>query len=225
MCKSGDKSLVQAETIVGEAEPGTDKGETMVIERGGNPLLSGLKVKDPFSKEGCKYRDGKCIVDSKVDCTATGACYAITCNLCGDVELDPPTNTPNNQPLGTPPPTPSGLQARWAAGRRRSRPVAQYTGQSGRSLHSRGLEHRGDIRRGDKSSPLVKHIMIKHKDGPEPTFTMKTLTHHKTNLQRLISEGLQIEKERKENESAVLNSRAERGHSKLVRLNPTVTWD
>ena len=80
------------------------------------------------------------------------------------------------------------------------------------------------MRRRDKSSPLVKHILTAHQDGPEPTFTMKILTHHKTNLHRLIAEGLQIEKERKENGNAVLNSRAERGHSKLVRLNPTVTW-
>ena len=199
-----------------------DKGETMVVERGGKPLLSGLKKKDPFSKEGCKYDDRKCIVDNKVDCTSTGTCYAITCDMCGEEELGQPTDT---LPFGPHPPSPPGSrQARWAAGRRRSRPIAQYTGQSGRSLHSRGIEHRRDVRRRDKSSPLVKHILTAHKDGPEPTFTMKTLTHHKTNLQRLISEGLQIERERKENEKAVLNSKAEMGHSKLVRLNPTVTW-
>ena len=86
------------------------------------------------------------------------------------------------------------------------------------------MEHIGDVRRGDKTSPLVKHILTSHGNGPTPTFTMKTLSHHKTNLQRLVSEGLQIERERKENEKAVLNSRAERGHSKLVRINPTVTW-
>ena len=177
-----------------------DKGETMVVERGGKSLLSGLKKKDPFSKEGCKYGDRQCIVDRKVDCTSTGTCYAITCDLCGEVELGPPSNTPNNQAHSLPPVPPSPRrQARWVAGRRRAAPVAQYTGQSGRSLHSRGVEHRGDIRRGDRSSPLVKHILTKHQDGPEPTFTMKTLTHHKTNLQRLISEGLQIESERIEN--------------------------
>ena len=81
-----------------------------------------------------------------------------------------------------------------------------------------------DIRRRDKNSPLVKHILNGHMNEPIPTFTMKPLSSHKTNLQRLISEGLQIERERKENQSAVMNSRAERGHSKLVRINPTVTW-
>ena len=59
-----------------------DNGETMVVERGGKPLLSGLKKKDPFSKEGCKYGDRQCLVDNKVDYTSTGTCYAITCDLC-----------------------------------------------------------------------------------------------------------------------------------------------
>ena len=86
------------------------------------------------------------------------------------------------------------------------------------------MEHMGDVRRRDKNSPLVKHILSEHVNGSTPTFTMKTLSQHKTNLQRLIGEGLQIERERKENLSAVLNSRAERGHSKIVRINPTVTW-
>ena len=58
-----------------------DRGKTMVVEIGGKPLLCGLKKKDPFSREGCKYDDKKCIVDDKVDCTAAGTCYAITCDF------------------------------------------------------------------------------------------------------------------------------------------------
>ena len=119
---------------------------------------------------------------------------------------------------------PTVRQARFVAGRRRGKPVAQYTGQTGRSLHSRALEHLGDVRRMNKDSPLVKHILNNHTNDPTPTFTMKLISNHKTNLQRLLTEGLQIERERRENLSAVLNSRAERGHSKLVRINPTVTW-
>ena len=92
------------ETLRGVLAP--DKGETMVIERGGKPLLSGLKKRDPFITKGCKYNDIRCIVDQKVHCTATGTCYAITCDSCGFVEIDTPASTPL-----------VGRQARWAADR------------------------------------------------------------------------------------------------------------
>ena len=197
-----------------------DSGETMVIEKGGKSLLSGFKKKDPFKLEGCRYGNEKCLVDHKTDCTTTGACYTVTCNMCGD--QDTPSSPTGSQP--GPPMLPTGRQARLVAGRSRGKPVAQYTGQTGRSLHSRALEHLGDVRRMNKDSPLVKHILNKHTNGHTPTFTMKLISNHKTNIQRLLIEGLKIGKERRENQSAVLNSRAERGHSKLVRINPTVTW-
>ena len=214
----GTLKKLMSNTLSGVKAP--DNGETMVIEKGGKSLLSGLKKKDPFKSEGCRYENEKCIVDHKTDCSTTGACYAVTCDLCGDE--DPPMNPIGSQ--SSQPMLPPSRQARLVAGRRRGKPIAQYTGQTGRSLHSRALEHLGDVRRRNKNSPLMKHILSEHINDPTPTFTMKILSNHKTNLQRLITEGLQIEKERKENQSSVLNSRAERGHSKIVRINPTVTW-
>ena len=189
----GALKRLMSDTLSGVKAP--DMGETMVIERGGRPLLSGLRKKDPFKVEGCTYQNNNCIVDSKSDCTTTGACYAITCDLCGDE--DPPVNPSDSLPR--PPRPPVSRQARFVGGRRRGRPIAQYTGQSGRSLHARALEHLGDVRRRDKNSPLVKHILSEHVNGPTPTFTMKTLSQHNTNLQMLKVERFQIKRETKEN--------------------------
>ncbi len=32
-----------------------DGGKTLVIERGGKPVLGGLEKKDPFQRDGCRY--------------------------------------------------------------------------------------------------------------------------------------------------------------------------
>ena len=48
-----------------------DNGKTLVIERGGKPVFSGLEKRDPFQTEGCKYRMG-CLVSEGVNCTEVG---------------------------------------------------------------------------------------------------------------------------------------------------------
>ncbi len=49
---------------------------------------------------------------------------------------------------------------------------------------------------------------------------MKLLDGHKTNLSRLVSEGLMISKEEPE---ALMNSKSEWGRGKTIRFTPTVT--
>ena len=115
-------------------------------------------------------------------------------------------------------------QARWVGGRRVSGGGKNrvYIGQSGRSLHCRSLEHQAGLRRGDKHSALHKHIKTEHREGDKPSFVMEVLTKHKTNLSRMITEGISIEKIRSRNPEELLNSKAEWGRSKLIRQSANI---
>jgi hypothetical protein len=61
-------------------------GRTKVVEGGGVPITRGLKLGNPFRKDGCAFKDPNCRVSPKVDCGKMGAVYAVTCDICGDVE-------------------------------------------------------------------------------------------------------------------------------------------
>ena len=121
---------------------------------------------------------------------------------------------------------PAGVrQARWVGGRRVPGGAKNrvYIGQSGRSLHCRSLEHQAGLRRGDKQSPLYKHIQTEHGgEGDKHNFVMEVLTKHKTNLSRMITEGISIEKVRNVNPEELLNSKAEWSRSKLVRQSASI---
>ena len=111
---------------------------------------------------------------------------------------------------------PQNTQARIIAGKRRI-----YVGNTGKSAHSRMREHRVKLRRKDKNSCLHKHMVKEHEEGESPNFKMKTLSSHRTNLQRMIAEGIAIEKIRRQNPENLLNSKAEWGRAKLVRHTAT----
>ena len=119
---------------------------------------------------------------------------------------------------------PAGVrQARWVGGRRVSGGKNRvYIGQSGHSLHSRSVEHEAGVRRGEKKSALHKHIILEHSEGDKPVFVMEVLSKHRTNLSRMITEGVSIEKIRSENPDELLNSRAEWGRSKLIRHSANI---
>lgn len=75
----------------------------------------------------------------------------------------------------------------------------------------------GGLRREDKGNPLYKHYTEQHKDEDVPTFEMRILTKHRTNINRLITEGISIEKVRQKNPEALMNSKSEWGRTKLIR--------
>ena len=64
--------------------------------------------------------------------------------------------------------------------------------------------------------------MLEHKEGDKPVFVMEVLSKHRTNLSRMISEGVAIEKIRNKNPDELLNSRAEWGRSKLIRHSASI---
>ena len=80
----------------------------------------------------------------------------------------------------------------------------------------------GGLRRGDKGNPLFKHSMEAHPNGEKPTFVMRVVSNHKTNIHRMISEGITIEKVREKNPDILLNSKSEWGRTRLVRHSVNV---
>ena len=97
-------------------------------------------------------------------------------------------------------------------------------GQTGRSVHSRAIEHEAGVRRKEKKSALYKHMREHHDQDDQPSFSMKIISRHKTNLDRLITEGISIEKVREKDPESLMNSRAEWGRTKLVRHSTNTTF-
>ena len=136
--------------------------------------------------------------------------WEISCDLCNIEVIHPDQQAPHRV-----------KKSRWVAGKRQA--GARYVGQTGRSLHKRAQEHREGVRRGDSKCPLMKHQLEKHNgDTQNPVFTMRKLTTHKSNLNRMITEGLLIESAREFDPEAMLNSKAEFGRTKMIRFNPEV---
>ena len=67
--------------------PEGNRERTHIVEEGGIPVISSLKVNNPFFNGKCRYGDEHCIVKDRVDCGKTGCLYEITCNGCKDPVL------------------------------------------------------------------------------------------------------------------------------------------
>ena len=101
----------------------------------------------------------ECIVSKEIDCSKVNTCYQICCQTCD-----------NKEDIRRPP---DSQKVEIVAGRRRVKPVVQYIGQTGRSLHARASEHLKGMKRGDKQNPLSKHIRETHQNEiDKPEFIM-----------------------------------------------------
>ena len=78
---------VLAEMIRKEVGTNKDGARNLVMEEGGVPLASGLKVLDPRKTEGCQFGDPNCWVEGD-RCSSSCCVYYITCNTCKET-LDP----------------------------------------------------------------------------------------------------------------------------------------
>ena len=58
-----------------------DGGKTLVVEKAGKGLLSGIKKPDPFMPAGCPFLN-KCTMGEKGTCTSSRVVYKHTCGLC-----------------------------------------------------------------------------------------------------------------------------------------------
>ena len=150
------------------------------------------------------------MVKEGTDCSQVNVCYEIAYTKCeeeGDEGIIQ---------------VPTGPQARWIAGRRRGGMKKVYIGNTGKSLHGIAVQHMGGLRRGDEGNPLYKHQTEQHRDTDTPRFEMRLMTKHITNIHRLLTGGISIEKVRKLDPGALMNSKAEWGRTKFIRHTANV---
>ena len=92
-----------------------------------------------------------------------------------------------------------------------------YLGCTGKSTHSRMMEHIRDVNSKDLSNSMAKHMEIKHREEQTDTkFSAEIITTHRSCLIRFVDESLRIDKERE----YICNSKSEWGGRPLKR--PTV---
>ena len=113
----------------------------IVLEEGGEPVTIGLKRKNPFSTNGCKFGDNQCIVSPSSDCSAMGATYIIRCLSCKQT-VDPTLKENPKLP-----------------GQVRS---AHYIGMTACSIHNRMDAHRNGHQQKKERNPLHRHDCESH---------------------------------------------------------------
>ena len=69
--------------------------------------------------------------------------------------------------------------------------IADYTGESSRTLYCRGAEHEAALRDEDERSPLWKHSVLHHQ-GEKQEFKLELLSRHYTAFSRQVTESVFI---------------------------------
>ena len=93
---------------------------------------------------------------------------------------------------------------------------AVYLGESARSLYERGKEHWQGFRERREDSHIWKHQVLHHSGDTDPRFHLRPLEHHRTALNRQLSEAVKIGRFGEEN---LLNSKGEYNRSRIARLS------
>ena len=126
---------------------GPDQGKTLVVEKGGVSLTSGISVSDPFKPLECRWKED-CLVDKEQDCMTEQVTYKIDCITC--ISSNNPPDSNNTPQI--------------------------YIGQSGRSIHSRMSDHLRGVKNGKSDCPLYKHQLEKHQGSRDHSnFEMKII--------------------------------------------------
>ena len=94
-----------------------------------------------------------------------------------------------------------------------------YIGTTGRTVHSRQKEHQTAVRQCQTGNPLAKHHQTAHSEDT-PRFQTK-IVHGgvRFNLDRFLTESLEIESARQKPDINLLNQKSEWGHQPLPRLS------
>ena len=121
------KSIQQSVNV--DRKPGN---KLLVLEDGGQSIVSSLNIKDPFWKGGCVFEDTTCIVKSSQRCDQSGVVYKITCNNCSQEVLETGDDTYN------------------------------YVGCTRTSVHARMIDHLRKQRSKNTSGPLYRHDLQVH---------------------------------------------------------------
>ena len=89
-----------------------------------------------------------------------------------------------------------------------------YLGCTGKSTHSRMIDHLEDVSNKDLSNSMAKHMELNHTEEQTNTkFSAKVIATHRSCLSRFVDESLRIDKE-KDN---ICNSKSEWGGRPLKR--------
>ena len=90
-----------------------------------------------------------------------------------------------------------------------------YIGETARTGHERGLEHRRDYGKETEDSHMTKHWLVEHPGQEKPSFGMKVVRSHRSAFARQIHEAVLIEMGAGDN---LLNSKGEYNRCELPRL-------
>ena len=71
--------------------------------------------------------------------------------------------------------------------------TASYQGETGRTGHQRGQEHKRDMINKAQTCPMVQHAAQAHQGEQEPTFKMRIVKTFQTAMERQIDEAKRIE--------------------------------
>ena len=142
---------------------------TQVIEETGRPIHYGLKRMDINNTLGCQYIES-CPVTERTDCSTMRTSYRLDCLYCHPTEDRIEDISPKDRSI--------------------------YLGCSGRSMHSRMVDHMKDMKAGDMSNAMVKHMDNVHPNmnwREDMPIRARRIKSHITTLRRLIDESLRLE--------------------------------
>ena len=170
-------------------------GKRIVQEEGGNPISLGLKKRDPFSTDNCRYGDNLCLSRPGQDCGAMGTIYLITCSQC-KTELPP--------------------EVRENPGEKGGVKSSHYLGMTAGSCHNRWLQHREGQRRKDPGNALYKHDADIHNGQPQ-VYTARVVAREISLLTLTVREAVLQEHQVKE---VSMNDRIEMGRKgSIIRIH------
>ena len=169
-----------------------DKGRVLVIEDGGRPITSGLKVGDPSRKSmSCIYGKQNCIVSPSHRCGQQGVVYKIQCKSCNAViELERVTKNV-------------------AESRKPS-----YVGVTRTTVHNRMESHLVSQKYKHNHSPMWRHDLDAH-EGTHQEYVCTIIGNERKIVRLYMREAIEIEKL---NFGQKLNDRDERGRGGIVRI-------
>ena len=176
---------------------GTTKagGRRIVQEEGGNPISLGLKKRDPFAVQTCRYGDSQCLGRPGQDCGAMGALYLITCTSC-KTQLPPEVHENPGEKGGV--------------------KSCHYIGMTASSCHSRWLHHREGQRRKEEGNALHRHDLDFHAGEPQ-SYTAKVITREISLLTLTVREAILQEYQ---DRTITMNDRIEMGRrGSLIRIH------
>ena len=137
-------------------------------------------------------------MDKDTDCAQANLVYKIKCKTC----IDPQVMTDGDAP---------GVAST------KSTQKALYIGQTGRSAHSRFIEHVQGINSQTASCPLYRHVVDAHGGiQDDAKFQGSIVKITRTNLTRMLTEAAEIQA----HTGQLFNNKSEYRGTKIIRMVP-----